>query len=360
MRGFLIVACAGGGIGCGGAPIAVRPTTLTAPAKSTSATRAPLDPIAALSERDHEWSWIVPGLAQLDLGGPTVHAPSGASELAVELLDEQATMVRVAVWADHGLDFAVWTERARLLGIVKRDQYVATHPGGGDVFVYGADPIAVVLHANARVRQLGHKDGWTQVRYLGSIEVDGWLPDDAIGERTASDMASTLGRIPTGRPTLMVTPGTVIRTEPQWSARELAVTANGYFLDEIKNIDDAWAEAGYEDGDVRVHGFLSRHDPPGRVHKPPEPDTTPDTIQPTATIPIGTCLYSGEHGEMIGFVVEPTPGELDVGHAQGWYDVAFDTVWGPLTFAVQGVTDHDLVACEPASMLPPPPAPPTP
>lgn len=346
MRRFLIVV----GIGCSGTATTTSPTT-PAPTKSTAPPRVPIDPLAALAEHEHPWSWIVPGAAQLELGGTTVHAPSGASELAVEMLDEQATMVRVAVWAEHGLDFVVWTERARLLGIVKRDAYVATHPGGGDVFVYDADPIAVVLHPHARVRQLGHKSGWTQVRYLGAIEVDGWLPDDVLDTRTDNDLGSS-GRIPTGRPTLMVTPGTVIRTEPQWTARELAVTANGYFLDEIKSIDDAWAEVGYEDGDVRVHGFLSRHDPPGRVHKPAEPDTAPDTIEANATIAVGTCLYSGERGEAIGFVVEDVPGELSAGRTQGWYDVAFDTVWGPLTFAVRGLTDHDLVACAPASVLP--------
>jgi hypothetical protein len=197
---------------------------------------------------------------------------------------------------------------------------------------------------------LGHKDHWAQVRYLGALEIDGWIPDDALALR-GKHARGYRGRMPTGRTTLMVTPGAVIRTEPQWTSRDLAVMANGYFLDTIKELDDAWAEVFYEDGDVRVHGFVSHQDPPGRVHKPPEPDA-PQPITPNATVRVGTCLYASDRGEPIGFAIADVPGELGPGPHPGWYTVAFDTPWGPLAFAVQGPTDQELAACAPVSNQP--------
>src|SRR5207248_8693127 len=114
--------------------------------------------------------------------------------------------------------FAVWTDRARLYGVIARETRI-------DVGAFRPTEMEVVLHAGARVRKLAHRDGATQVRYLGALEVDGWVPDDALADRGEPHTAG--GRVPTGRQTLMVMPGAVIRTEPQWAGRELAVMANG-------------------------------------------------------------------------------------------------------------------------------------
>jgi hypothetical protein len=146
----------------------------------------------------------------------------------------------------------------------------------------------------------------------------------------------------------MVLPGSVIRTEAQWSARELAVMANGPFLDTMKEIDDAWAEVLYEDGDVRVHGFVSKHDPPGRVHRPHEAPAGALSVTPNTLIATGSCLYSSDHGDAIGFVTSDVQGELATSRSAGWFEVGFDTPWGPITFAMQGPTDHELVKCQPA------------
>jgi len=343
MRGALIFLLA-----CGGstsAVVAPKPPP-GATTKVEAKPQQPIDPIAALATPPDDRSWIVPGLAQLELGGPSFQAPTGADELEVTLLEEQATMVRVAVRLEH-LGFALWTERARLLGIAARDQIVSSHPGG-DFVDYRGDPISAQLHTGARVRVLGHRDKWAQVRYLGALEIDGWVPDTTLLWKSARD-SSYRGRVPTGRTTLMVLPGAVIRTEAQWSARELAVMANGPFLDTIKEIDEAWAEVLYEDGDVRVHGFVSKHDPPGRVHRPHEPEVAPTPVAPNTLIAAGSCLYAGDRGEAIGFVTSDVQGELAPSRAAGWFEVGFDTPWGPITFAMQGPTDHELVKCQPTA-----------
>lgn len=331
---------------CGGSSAAIpEPHAPVATTKIEGKRTEALDPIAVLASPPDTRSWIVPGVAQLELGAPTVKAPSGAAELEVTLLEEQQAMVRVAVHLDR-LAFALWTERARLLGITTRDQLVTARPGG-EYVPYAADPVAAQLHVGAHVRVLGHKEHWAEIRYLGALEIDGWIPDEALAFRTART-GGYRGRVPTGRMWLTLLPGAVIRSEAQWSARELAVIAYGYTVDKIAEVDNAWSEVGYEDGDVRVHGYVSTQAPPGRAHKPPEADTAPTQIAATATIPAGTCLYASEHGEAIGFVTAASPAELVASSHPGWYAAAFDTPWGPLAFAVQGPTDQELATCQPA------------
>ena len=338
---------------CGGAtPSTSGPAKPTPPVgKLVGHHRDPIDVLAALAEPPKTVSWIVPGVAQLELGGPSIEAPSGAGELVVKLFDDQGPMLRVGVALEH-VAFALWVERARLLGVVTHDQIVSSRPGG-EYVAAGADPIAAQLHPNARVRQLGHRDGWTQIRYLGALEIDGWVPDDALVDHgTAADPG---GRFPTGRQTLMVTPGTVVRSEASWSARELGVMANGYFLDTIKELDDAWVEVGYEDTELRVHGFVSKHDPPGRVHKPHVAETPAATITANTTLAVGTCLYATEGGEPIGFVIDAVPAEwLAPAPTTGWFAVGLDTPWGPIVFAARGLVENDLATCGPT------PAPPVP
>jgi hypothetical protein len=313
-----------------------------------------LDPLTVLTSVPGSYprSYIVPGAATLELGATTVQAPPAAGELGVVIVDEQATMVRVAVKLD-ALAFAVWTERARLLGIVAHEHRVSEYAGGGFYDFSDEAPVAE-LRPGARVRMLGHRDTSTQIRYLGELEIDGWVPDSALVDRTTAD-PSTMGRIPTGQPTLMVTPGTVIRSEPKWVARQIAVMANGYFVDTIKEIDDAWALVGYEDGDIHVRGFASRRDPPERVHKPHEAEVAPAVITANATIAKGTCLYAKPRGEPIGFVIEDRAAEFAATRTSGWFTVAFDTPWGPLTFAAQGRGEQDLETCGPVIAPPPPP-----
>ena len=66
-----------------------------------------LDAITVLSAEPDAYprSYLVPGLAGLEMG-PQTPAPPAAAELEVTLLDEQSTMVRAAVRFD-GIGFAL-------------------------------------------------------------------------------------------------------------------------------------------------------------------------------------------------------------------------------------------------------------
>jgi hypothetical protein len=317
--------------------------------------REPIDVLAALAETGREVSFIVPGTAQLELGGALVSAPDGAEPLEVVPLDERGNDVRVGVRLEHAR-FALWTPRARMLAIVARDQRVEER-AGASFTAYSPEPVEARLRATALVRRLGHDGHWTKVRYLGALEINGWVPDDALVDHTPTGHTPT-GRVPTGRPTLSVFPGIVIRSEPHWGARELAVMATGYFLDEIRDVDDAWVEVGYEDGDVAVHGFVSRRDPPGRLHHPREADAPP-TVTPNATAPSGTCLYANDAGEPIGYLVGDRQVALDPLHP-GWFALSIDTPWGPLAFAARGATESELATCAPPGSVPAPAAAPPP
>jgi len=347
---FLAVGAASASAGCGHP--ASGATALAPSPTRTEPDRPLIDPIAALTPDDAtELSWVIPGPIQLELGGTAISTAGSGRPIEVAAIDRQGNLERVAVRLEHAR-FSVWTDRSHLLSILRRDQRI--DPIGPPL---GAG-IEVVLRSGTTVRRLAHRDRATQIRYLGALQVEGWVPDAALADRGRGHDGA--GRIPTGRKTLMVIPGAIIRSEPRWAASELAIVANGYFLDTVREIDDAWTEVSYEDGDVAVHGFVSRRDPPGRVHRWRETDGTP-TVSPNATAPSGTCLYARPSGDAIGYIVGNRPVDLDDAGPE-WWTITLDTPWGPLAFTAHGGSKSELVACAPPGSVPPvnPPPPPPP
>lgn len=340
MRAIAIGMCLAA---CGGAAaVPAKPTSTRPPAPTIpDPDRPPIDPIAALApDSAGELSWVVPGPIQLELGGTAIAAAGSGRPIEVAPIDQQGNLERVAVRLEHAR-FSVWIDRAHMLSVLIRDQRI--DPPG--VPVTGSD-VRVVLHAGAMVRRIGHRDRSTQVRYLGALQVEGWVPNDVLADRGGPHEGG--GRIPTGRKTLMVIPGAIIRSEPRWAGSELAIMASGYILDSIRDLDDAWTEVSYEDSEVTVHGFVSRRDPPGRVHRWRETDATPTTT-PNTTVASGTCLYARAGGEPIGYIVGARPVDLDDGDASGsWWTLTIDTPWGPLGFAAHGPSKTELATCGPA------------
>lgn len=300
--------------------------------------RAAIDPIAALTPDDAaEPSWVIPGPIQLELGATPIAAAGSGRPIEVATIDRQGNLERVAVHLELAR-FSVWTDRSHLLSVLQRDQRL----DAGGVAAAGRDT-DVVLRAGARVRRLAHRDHATQIRYLGALQVEGWVPDIVLGDR--GHTRDAVGRIPSGHKTLMVVPGAVIRSEPRWAASELAIMANGYFLDTLRELDEGWTEVSYEDGDVAVHGFVSKRDPPGRVHHWHEPDIAP-ALAPNTTVASGTCLYARVDGDAIGYIVGTRQVDVDDAGA-GWWTVAIDTPWGPLGFAARGPSPSELATCAP-------------
>src|SRR4051812_7070162 len=105
--------------------------------------------IPALSADRKDASWILPGPAALQLGGASVDAPSDAPVLEVDWLGAQGNDVRVGVRLDAAR-FAVWTRRARMLGVLTRDERIE-----GNLWT-NRDIVEVVLHAGAQVIRLAH------------------------------------------------------------------------------------------------------------------------------------------------------------------------------------------------------------
>jgi hypothetical protein len=238
--------------------------------------------------------------------------------------------------------FALWMTRSRLLAIVARDQTV-TVPGAFGIAAGPAngEPIQVVLRPGALVQRLAHEGTRTRVRYVGPLETEGWLPDDALTDRAPADRTAT-GRVPTGRKPLMLMPGAVIRVEPKWAGAQLAVMNEGYVVDEIKPVDDAWSEISYEDGDLFVHGYVSRRDPPGRVHRTKQLEASAAPT-PNATAVASTCLYVA--GEPVGFLAADQPVLLERANRPGWFTLTIDTPWGPIAFDARGPTETELQTC---------------
>ena len=342
MRVFAIGICLAA---CGGAaaPVASPPTPKLARV-AADADRAPVDPIAALTPDDAaELSWVVPGPIRFELGGAAVAGGGAGRPIEVNPIDQEGNLQRVAVRLEHAR-FSVWIDRGQMLSVVTRDQRI-------DALGVPAatNDIEVVLRAGATVRRLAHRERSTQVRYLGALQVEGWVPDGVLADRGRPRDGT--GRIPTGRKTLMVIPGAVIRAEPRWAASELAIMASGYFLDTVRELDDAWTEVSYEDSDVAVHGFVSRRDPPGRLHRWRDAEPPPK-VAPNTSIASGTCLYARAGGDAIGYIVGNRPVDLDDAGGGRW-TVTIDTPWGPLGFAAVGPSKTELAACAPPGTVPP-------
>jgi len=336
--------------GCGKAATtaAVAPAALPA---SKPLTLSSVDPFAALAETAGEVSWLLPGKARLDDGGATFQAAKPAPPLAVRVVEQHGNTVRAAVRLDE-LRFLVWTDRAHLLAVLRHDQRVSSLAGAEFVDLSSGDPMQAVLRRGARVQRLAHKTTWTQVRYFGALEVDGWVPDEALADR--AEPGDPMGRVPTGRQVLTLLHGAVIRTEPKWTGREIAVMANGYFVDTIQKVDEAWTEVGYADGEVIVHGYVSTRDPPGRVHHVEVAESPPPPVAPNATAAAGTCLYARDDGEPIGYVVKPLQVELAAGAHPGWMTLGAETPWGPITFVAKGSDKAALATCAPPGVVPAP------
>jgi hypothetical protein len=365
MRVFLTALCA-----CGSA-------STTAPAPSTPATPVapkqpveagvPLDVIASLAQPPTEVSWIAPGPAQLTLGGTSVQALEGAPRLEVNVLEQQGSDIRVGVRLEH-VRFALWMSSSRLLSLIKKDHRL-TIVGAHD---YRADAMHVVLRGGAQVQRLAKKEDNTQVRYVGAVEVEGWVPTEVLVDRWPSPREGH-GRRPTGRKQLMLTPGAVIRTEPKWNGSQLAILNQSYFVDEIRPVDEnepvggpprigdvkklegmkkldeqkrrndnGWFEVSYEDGDVFVHGYVSKQAPPGRAHKKKPPEQTPP-LTPNVNAHDGVCLRIGT--EEIGFLVGDQAVFVEKTGRADAFKVTIDTPWGPITFDAKGATESELAKC---------------
>ncbi|MBL0214270.1 MAG: hypothetical protein IPQ07_10325 [Myxococcales bacterium] len=346
----LVLAACGGAPPRGPAPIA-KPDPGPLVAKRAAADRTPVDPIVALTPViGADVSWLAPGQAQLELDGPPIENPGGGRPIEVAIIDEHGNRVRVAVRLDHAR-FSLWTDRNRLFGVIRRTQrVVAGFDRMGDAHA--------TVNAGARVKRIGHRNAETRIRYFGALEVEGWVPDAVLGD--SGPMHEPRGRFPSGHRTLMVSPGAVIRSEPKWAGDELAVMANGYFLDTLNELEDGWTEVSYDDGDVSIRGFVSTRLPPGQVHRPKtDPELQPVPITPNTKVASGTCLYSRVKGDPIGYIVGDR--EVDLADADlGWFTLTIDSPWGPISFAARGATRSDLTPCAPVGTVPPPTPPPAP
>ncbi len=334
---------------CGGAaqpPIAPPPAPEVSRATPVNedAPHAPIDPLAVLaSVEDEQISWLTPGPVQLELGGGRIESPGGSKPIEVAIVDRSSNFVRAVVRLPHAR-FSLWSDRAKLYAVLQRAHRIAGLPGR-------SDGMFVELRAGARVKRLARRNKQTQIRYLGAIEVETWVADEVLGEQGSGERR--MGKIPTGNRPAMLFGGSIIRAEPVWGNNQLAVAVNGYQIDAIRETADGWMEVGYADGDVVVRGYASKRQPPGAVHRSKDPDAPPPVIAPNTKVASGTCLYAKREGEAIGYIVGDRDVQLDDA-GTGWWTLAVDTPWGPISFAARGPSGSALTPCAPVNTVPPP------
>lgn len=343
MRVFLIALTVACGAGPHVAPAPAREVP-RAQVKPPPPAREPVDAIATLAQPQLESSWVVAGPAQLVPGGMTLEPIDDTQPLEVDLLDERGSEVRVGVRLER-VRFAVWMARTRVLGVVAREQQISFHPTREHVAL--DSPLR--LRAGARVAPLAHKHGWTQVRYAGVLEIEGWIPDEAVVDRGPAGRKVARRPAPHARPRMFVR-GTAIRAEPRSLTRVLAVVRHSSFVDVLRILDDDWLEVSYEDGDVYVHGFASKREPPLALPRSRDSEPIMASVAESAehtTVAAGTCLFA--EGEPVGLVVSDAPAVLERASRVGLFTVTLDTPWGPVAFEARGTLETELATCETAS-----------
>lgn len=304
------------------------------------------DPVAALvPDAFATMSFMNLGRVQLEIGGPMIESPGGTQPLRVMVIGRQGDQVRAAVDLPTAR-FSVWTTVNQFYALVQNEQRVKLETAGP----VRAEAFAL-LHEGARVRRIARRADSTKIRYLGAMQVEGWVPDSALGLTAAA--RAPMGRLSHARRSQHVSPGTVIRGDTTWAATPVASVSQGYLLDIVKEVGDGWWEVSYEDGEVEIHGFWSRVSAPTSVVVERAPDPPPPLVTPNETIPSGTCLHSQIESDQVGYVVGDVEGELVAAAVPGWWSLALDTPWGPITFGVQGPSVQDLVACAPPDTVPP-------
>jgi len=337
MRSFLIVftACAGGASSgtTPTAPIDRAPGAATRTMRSSDA-RPAVDAVGALAAARVETGWIVPGPAQLVLGGTNLQ-PIDDKPLEVDLLDERGTDARVGVRLDH-VRFAVWIARSRLMGVLAREQHISASPTSE----VALDGLSVALRSGAHVHRLSRKDGYTKVRYIGALEVEGWVPDEALRERGAAGRSSAVGRGFQRTPTV-VPLGGMIRADRTVHARVLATAHYTTFVDNVDSLADGWLRVAYSDNDVTLRGYYQQRSAPGATHPAKEPELGAAVVA-NLTVPNGTCLYAVE--EPVGFVMGDQPAAVEPSRV-GWFTVTLDTPWGAVAFEARGPTETTLETC---------------
>jgi hypothetical protein len=295
-----------------------------------------VDAASALSQPRVEAGWLVPGPAQLVLGGTSVQ-PIDETPIEVDLLEERGSEVRVGVRLDHAR-FAVWSARAKLLGVLSREVQLAGSAIPGTP--------SVTLRTGARVHRLQHKadEKKTKIRYVGALEVEGWIADDAIGDRGPAGRAA--GRGYGGRRSVMLPPGATIRSERQRNVGSLAVAHYSLFVEGVEQLADGWQRVAYVDSDVSATGYFLKTEPPSATHLVKKPDTT-IPLTTNITVPADTCLYAGD--EPVGFIVGDRAALVEASPRVGWFTVTIDSPWGPLELEANGPTETSLTKCAGAS-----------
>ena len=219
-------------------------------------------------------------------------------------------------------------------GSSTHDQRVSEHVGGG---WFGPDssvaPYRRAAHRRARAR--ARSQGQLDAGPLPRRARDRWLGSGCRARRAhASTEHSHAGRLPSGVQTLMVLPGTVIRTEPKWVARELAVDRERLLpRHDPSQIDDAWAASRLRRrrrarARLRRRSTIRRAACTARTKRRRRRRRSRANAQlPRGHVPVRVAAgradrLSARRRMMASSRPRRTP---------GWFTVAFDTPWGPIT-----------------------------
>lgn len=277
----------------------------------------PLAPVTVVRIVDAELDPATP------IAAPELEAPTFIEAAAVS---RQGSRVRIA------FD----TPNARVMMWVPQQAvalYIASAFEVPQVPSAGTEPAGrVTLRAGALVEKMNVDGAKVEVRHLGGLQVTAVVP---TAQLTATVPERRIG-MQIGGNRILVTPGALIRQQPNWSAPVLATVNSAYQLMLVRHVDDKWDEVAYSDFSLDVRGYYSKQLPPGRTAGNWQRRSQLSLANSgDTTVAAGTCLYASVGGGIAGVVKSDFTTDVRPSDRNGWSAAAIATPWGPVTFALR-------------------------
>lgn len=324
------------GIGCGAGPqgrtaVQPPPSGVTPTTQEKSGTEEPLSvaQVIALLQTDPLAPVTVVRIVDAELDPAT---PVAAPELDAPTFIEAAAVSRQGTRVRVAFD----TPNARVMMWVPQPAvalYIASAFDVPQAPAAGTEPAGrVTLRAGALVEQLKTDGSNVEVRHLGGLQVTAMVP---VAQLTATVPDRNMG-MHIGGNRILVTPGALIRQQPNWSAPVLATVNSAYQLSLIRHVDDKWDEVAYSDFSLDVRGYYSKTLPPGRTAGQWQRRSQLSLANSGDTsVAAGTCLYASVGGGIAGVVKSDFTTDVRPSDRNGWSVAGIATPWGSVAFALR-------------------------
>jgi len=252
--------------------------------------------------------------------------PTSASVLPVIDADEK----RLRVVIDDGrARIAVWIER------VAAEQSVLATVQLSDKDGRGPRGFGVWVKPGVRLTKSNTDNGRMHIELIDdSVAASGWIPVRMLGEVWLEDR-NTLSKNKATGTRAVLNVGEAVRESANTEAPVIATTTADVNVTVVSHTNE-WTEIEVESSSIYVHGFVpaTRLRQEAIFRKSPGPDLSTGGFE----LPVGTCLFAGLTGEIIGVNVSKHVSTLrETPIRRGWWLLGVQSPWGRIDVHVRDV-----------------------